>query len=186
MATNNSINAPKPFSIANGGTGQTTQTAAFNALSPLTTKGDIVGHNGTNNVRLAVGTDGQVLVANSGAATGLAWSTTNLLNSNTIAVTSFTMSGNQSYITNAASLVTYTLPSTIAVGQVIEVVGFSAGGWSIAQNSGQVIHFNNINTTTGVGGSISSTNRYDVIQFICVVANTDFVVKSASGNLTIV
>lgn len=39
-------------SIAEGGTGQVAQTAAFNALDPLTTLGDIVYHNGTDSVRL--------------------------------------------------------------------------------------------------------------------------------------
>lgn len=42
--------------IANGGTGQTTQTAAFDALAPTTTAGDLIYHNGTDNVRLAAGT----------------------------------------------------------------------------------------------------------------------------------
>ncbi|UOF00994.1 tail fiber domain-containing protein [Bdellovibrio reynosensis] len=61
--------------IANGGTGQTTATAAFNALSPLTTKGDLVTRDGTNNIRLPVGTNGQVLSANSAQASGLQWIT---------------------------------------------------------------------------------------------------------------
>lgn len=47
--------------IANGGTGQTSQTAAFDALSPLTTQGDVLYHNGTDNVRLAAGTNGHFL-----------------------------------------------------------------------------------------------------------------------------
>ncbi len=59
--------------IANGGTGQTTQTAAFDALSPLTTKGDLVVNNGTNDVRLAVGTNGYLLTADSTAAEGVKW-----------------------------------------------------------------------------------------------------------------
>lgn len=41
------------IAIANGGTGQTTATAAFNALSPSTTLGDIIYHDGTNDIRLA-------------------------------------------------------------------------------------------------------------------------------------
>lgn len=39
--------------IANGGTGQATKTAAYDALSPNSTLGDIDYFNGTNNVRLA-------------------------------------------------------------------------------------------------------------------------------------
>lgn len=39
--------------IGNGGTGQTSQTAAFDALSPLTTNGDTMYYNGSDNVRLA-------------------------------------------------------------------------------------------------------------------------------------
>lgn len=62
-----------PVSIANGGTGQTTQTAAFNALSPQTTKGDLIAHNGTNDVRVAAGTNGQHLIADSGATEGVRW-----------------------------------------------------------------------------------------------------------------
>lgn len=42
-----------PLPIANGGTGQASQTAAFNALDPLTTLGDTLYHNGTDSVRLA-------------------------------------------------------------------------------------------------------------------------------------
>jgi len=61
--------------IANGGTGQTTAVAAFDALSPNTTKGDLITRDGTNNIRLGTGTDGQVLTANSATATGLQWQT---------------------------------------------------------------------------------------------------------------
>lgn len=39
--------------IGAGGTGQTTKTAGFDALSPLSTLGDILYHDGTNNLRLA-------------------------------------------------------------------------------------------------------------------------------------
>lgn len=68
------------LSIAVGGTGQSTQTTAFNALSPLTTKGDIVVYNGTNNIRLPVGTNSQVLTADSSQASGLIWSNSAVAN----------------------------------------------------------------------------------------------------------
>jgi len=53
--------------IGNGGTGQVTATAAFDALAPGTTQGDLIFHNGTDHVRLAKGTAGQPLTMNSGA-----------------------------------------------------------------------------------------------------------------------
>ncbi len=76
------------IAIANGGTGATTALTAFNNLSPLTTKGDLLTHNGVNNIRLPVGTDGFVLMADSTQASGLKWaasSTTVPLNSITAA-----------------------------------------------------------------------------------------------------
>lgn len=60
------------LAIANGGTGQTTASAAFAALSPLTTKGDVLGFN-TANARIPVGSDGQVLTADSTTALGVKW-----------------------------------------------------------------------------------------------------------------
>ena len=65
--------APTPVTIANGGTGATTQTAALDALSPLTTKGNLIVHDGTNNVRHALGADGKVLVAELAQTNGLFW-----------------------------------------------------------------------------------------------------------------
>ena len=59
-------NVTGTLAIANGGTGQTTQTAAFDALAPTTTTGDTIYHNGTDNVRLPVGANGQVLGVTSG------------------------------------------------------------------------------------------------------------------------
>lgn len=55
------------LSISKGGTGATTALTAFNNLSPLTSAGDVLTHNGTNNIRLGIGTANQILGANAGA-----------------------------------------------------------------------------------------------------------------------
>jgi len=66
-ATSGAVTVAGTLAITNGGTGQTTQTAAFDALAPTTTQGDISYYNGTDNVRLGIGTAGQALIVNSGA-----------------------------------------------------------------------------------------------------------------------
>jgi hypothetical protein len=56
--------------IGQGGTGQTTAGAAFNALSPITTTGDLIIGNGTNSAtRLAIGASTYVLTSNGTTAT---------------------------------------------------------------------------------------------------------------------
>lgn len=52
------------FAIARGGTGQATATAAFDALSPTTTQGDIIKRGAAVNERLAIGLPHQQLEVN--------------------------------------------------------------------------------------------------------------------------
>jgi hypothetical protein len=61
------------IAIANGGTGATTKQTAFDALSPMTTSGDIIygGVNGTA-TKLSKGSDGSVLTLASGLPSWLA------------------------------------------------------------------------------------------------------------------
>lgn len=134
------------------------------------------------------GTAGYVLTANAagtapsfqaaGGGGGLSW------NDTTGATQALAV--NNGYSMNRGTLITATLPATAAFGDIIEISGYGAGGWIIAQNASQTIHFGAVNTTTGTGGSLASSNRYDCVKLFCAVANTDFVVQSAIGNLTYV
>jgi hypothetical protein len=68
--TGNAANVTGTVAIANGGTGQNTKTNAFNALSPITTTGDIIIGTGTNSSsRLGIGTVGYVLTSTGTTAT---------------------------------------------------------------------------------------------------------------------
>lgn len=118
------------------------------------------------------------ITGGSGSGTGLTWSE--------VTGTSQSAAVNNAYICNNAGLVTVTLPDTAAVGDIVRVVGKGAGGWSVAQNASEIIHFGNLDSTTGVGGSISSTHRRDAVELVCVVANTEWNVISSHGNITVV
>ena len=125
----------------------------------------------------------------SGTATTAVWTEcinpqSNWINQTTTPVN---LVADKKYVTNnGATLTTFTLPTTSAFGTTIEIAGFSAGGWTLAQNSGQSINFGNEATTTGVGGSLSSSNKNDYIRLLCVTANTTWNVVGSIGNITII
>ncbi|MCK9370529.1 hypothetical protein M0R04_11515 [Candidatus Dojkabacteria bacterium] len=83
--------------ILKGGTGQTTKAPAFDALSPMTTGGDIIygGASGTG-TRLANGSAGQVLTS-AGGTSAPAWS------SPASAPSSFNQVDNLSFVTSVAA-----------------------------------------------------------------------------------
>ena len=92
---------------------------------------------------------------------------------------------NNEYTANNGSLVTITLPATAAVNDRVRVVGSGAGGWKVAQNSGQTIHHGSLNSTTGATGYIASSAQYDCVELVCNVANTDWVVAQSNGTITV-
>jgi hypothetical protein len=116
------IQSQATLTLGQGGTGQTTKTAAFDALSPLTTKGDIPVHDGTNNARKAVGSNGQVLTADSAAAGGIKWASApapvQAIATKTADYT-FTTSDDVILINAASASVTITLPAATAIAKPI-------------------------------------------------------------------
>ena len=63
----NAGNVSGIVAIANGGTGASTKFSGFNALSPMTTKGDLIyGENSGEGTRLPKGSEGQVLTMKTG------------------------------------------------------------------------------------------------------------------------
>ena len=188
--------------ISTGVSGLGTGVATFLALTPTDSSSIVVSSSGV--VSYAAMTNGQLIIGNTGgtptAATLTAGSGISIANaggsitiSSSSGTTSWTvvtgttqaMAVNSGYISNNAGLVTLTLPSTAAVGSIIQMQGLGAGGWQIAQNSSQLIHIGSQVTTTGVSGFLASTNQYDSLTLLCVVANTTFTVLGGpQGNIT--
>lgn len=102
-----------------------------------------------------------------------------------VTASSQVISANNAYVCNGSVLISFSLPVSAAIGDTFEIVGNSAGGWNITQNAGQQINVANTPSTSGTGGSVSSTNRYDTIQLVCVVANSVFNTRVFQGNLTV-
>lgn len=90
------------------------------------------------------------------------------------------------YVANNAAQVVFTLPSSAVIGDFVEVEGYGAGGWKIAQNAGQLVIFQSVVSTTGTGGYLASGYRYDCVRLRCVVANTTWTVVSATGEITVI
>ena len=66
ITTAGTITASGTTAIAHGGTSATTAIAAFNGLAPTTTSGDLIYRTSTGNVRLGIGSSGQLLTASGG------------------------------------------------------------------------------------------------------------------------
>lgn len=125
------------------------------------------------------GSGSTVTVTCSGGGGGLTW---NESTGSTQAI-----SVNNGYIANYATLLTFTLPATASVGDVVRVIGLGDGGFKIAQNASQYIQWDeSTTTTTGTGGYLASTDDNDAVELICTVTNNGWGVLSSKGNITVV
>ena len=176
----------------NYGTGSVTQvftgTGLVETSTPITntgtismaTSGVVAGTygNSTNIPQITVDALGRVLSAtNITVSSGFFW--------NNVPGVTQAMLPNNGYISSNPALTTMTLPTTCPQGAVLAIAGVGAGGWKLAQNAGQTIHFGDVDSTTGAAGFLSSNNKYDYIELLCVIANTDFIVKASVGNINV-
>ena len=137
--------------ITKGGTGATTKVAAFNALSPLTTTGDLLYASATNTAnRLPIGSNGQVLSISSGIPS---WS--NSINT-TLNLGSLSTTG----ISGGATLTTSGSNTTLTLGVAD---AFNPGFMSTTnQTFAGTKTFNNDVIISGVkfGATLNTSNTY--------------------------
>lgn len=103
--------------------------------------------NAVQTVHIAPGSIGTAQLASNvtvtgtfiGDGSGLTNLPRNVFTWQTVAGTSVTAAPNTGYLCTNDTQVTVTLPASPAVGDVVRVSGFGAGGWRIAQNAGQSV-----------------------------------------------
>ena len=174
--TNPATNDAEPMVIASDG--------QMGTLGTMTDGEVMIGSTGADPVLSTLTAGTNITITNAAGsitinstASGLTW--------NEETGTSESMLVNNGYIANNAGLVTFTLPTTAAIGDIVRVTGKGAGGWRIAQNAGETIFFGAVSTTTGVGGRLDSTDDRDTVELVCVTANNDWNVLSVIGNITV-
>jgi hypothetical protein len=149
--------------ILYGGTGQTTASAAFNALSPVTTTGDLIVGNGTNSsTRLGIGSTSQVLTVVGGTAAWAAPATSGTVTS--VSVT--TANGVSGTVANATS--TPAISLTLGV-----ITPTSVNGLTLAA------------AATGFTVAGGTTSKTLTVSNTLTLAGTDGKTLTVSNSLTL-
>ncbi len=153
--------------IANGGTGQTTASNAFNALSPVTSTGDLIVGNGVNSAtRLPIGANAQVLTSNGTTAT---WATPSgggggsalTISNKTVAYT--VVAGDLGQIIKCTSgTFTVNLTAAATLGS-----GFNCWIWNTSITATDVITIDPSGTETIDGRTTLTLRRGEGMQIVC-------------------
>jgi hypothetical protein len=110
---------------------------------------------------------------------------------NTVTTSTHSLTVNSVNYTTYAGLCVMPLPVTSEVGEKVTVIsGASGSTFKVAQNAGQQCLFGSqdgvsVATTSGVGGHIQSISPNTTAEFICVVANTTWLLTSSVNNLDV-
>jgi hypothetical protein len=170
-ATAGAVTLAGTLNVANGGTGQITAGAAFNALSPITSTGDLIVGNGANSAtRLPIGTNGYVLTVSGGTAVWAAGASTGVS----------TFSGGTTGLTpNTPTSGAVALAGTLAVANGGTGVTTSSGANSVVLRDAS----NNITANSYFNGFTSVAASGTLITL--TVASTPVYLVTGSGGQVI-
>jgi hypothetical protein len=127
---------------------------------------NIVGSGSVN----VVGTPGTNTLTITVTGGGLAW--------HLVPGTSQAMASNNGYVTSNVGLTTFTFPPAPAFGDMVKIVGYGTGGWTLSIGAGEAVdHLATSYTAT----TLSSTQFNDNIELLCVDAGTPKIWMSLPG-----
>ena len=183
--TGTAANVTGTVAIINGGTGQTTASAAFNALSPITTTGDLILGNGTNSAtRLGIGANGYVLTSN---GTTASWAAATGGVSQIVAGTNVTISpaGGTGVVTINASgsggASAYTRTSfTATAGQTVFTVTYAVGYLQVYVN-GVLLATSDYTATSGTDFTLGvACSAGDIVEALVITTSVTGVTTGKS------
>ena len=147
-ATSTSALTTGTLPVASGGTGQTTALAGYNALSPMTTLGDMEYEGaGSSALRLPIGTTGQVLTVSGGIP---AWATVSTSPPTGFGdIGTYVIAASNSYTNNTQ----YTGGQTFAGSSLFRSTSTNTNSASLSCSSGSVLIFSNEWTSFGFSGT---------------------------------
>jgi hypothetical protein len=177
-------NVSGTVAIANGGTGQTTASTAFNALSPVTSTGDLIIGTGVNSAgRLPIGTNGYVLTSN---GTTASWAAASGGVTQIIAGTNVTISpaGGTGAVTINASgggASAYTRTTfTATAGQTAFTVTYAVGYLQIYVN-GVLLTGSDYTATSGTGFTLNVACAVgDIVEALVITTSVTGVTTGKS------
>jgi hypothetical protein len=194
--TGTQFSLTNPVAINLGGTGQTSASAAFNALSPITTTGDLILGNGTNSAtRLAIGSNGYLLTSNGTTASWVAAPASG--------VTTFS-AGTTGFTPATATSGAITLAGTLVVGNggtgVATLTGLAYGNGTsafTAATGAEVVAVigstavTNATNATNVGITAASSGATNYLTFVTAttgnlpeLVNSSITCNAATGAIT--
>ena len=179
-ASGSTVSLTGTLDVANGGTGIST-TTAYTLIASGTSSTGAFQH------LASVGTSGQYLVSNGASSLPTFQTATPQLTVTPVAGATQAMTSNNLYIANDASLTTFTLPTSSAVGDIIQILGsaLNSGGWKVTYTTGQIIWGPGGHSTATTGNAATGSAAAQAMNIVCVVANTTWVITSNSGTITL-
>lgn len=168
-----------PVLITQGGTGATTQASGFDNLSPLTTQGDVLYHNGTDNVRLAKNSSSTRYLSNTGTSNNPAWAQVNLSNGVTgllpisnLTTTGVSLQTRQSVKTDTQTLTSTTFTDITGLDRTIQPQSLSSSvlvcaSLCVGAASGAAGYIRLVRDSTTIGVGDAAGSRAQVSNGFC-------------------